>query len=50
MQEKFPALVTVQPRKGERAILVKDAAGDYAVIVGRWEVFQNGRRQRDACT
>ena len=38
----------MDPRKGERAMLVKDAEDDYAVIVGRWEVQRKRTLQRCA--
>ena len=43
------ALPTVDPKLGERAMLVKDAEGDYAVIVGRWEVLRSAAKTGLIC-
>ncbi len=40
----------LDPGKGERAMLVKDAEGDYAVIVGRWNVMRCGKALDTAST
>ncbi len=37
--------MTLDPRKGERAVLVKDAAGDYAVLVGRWLALKKHNKE-----
>ena len=45
MKKKFPEVVTVEPRIGERAMLVKDHHGDSAVLVGRWELHNKHKGQ-----
>ena len=49
VQEKFPKVAVLDPRKGERAVLVKDYQGDYAIIIGRWAVYRNRREMTTAC-
>ncbi len=43
ISSRAPRAFGLQPRDGERAVIVKDAAGDYAVAVGRWRVCRDGR-------
>ena len=45
VKKKFPELITLNPQKGERAVLVKDYHGDYAVMVGRWLVLKKHTRE-----
>ena len=30
--------IHLSPEKGERAVLIKDAEGDWGIVVGRWMV------------
>ncbi len=50
LQEKFPKVIPIDPRLGERAVLVKDFEGDYAIVIGRWQVFKNKEPHLVACT
>lgn len=34
--------VTLDPAKGERAMLVKDTAGDWAIVKGFWTGMKKG--------
>ena len=49
VQGKFPKVAVLDPRKGEKAVLVKDYEGDYALIIGRWAVYKNKREVNSAC-
>ncbi len=49
LQEKFPKVVAMDPRLGERAVLIKDHEGDYAIVIGRWQVFRNKQPHLVAC-
>ena len=49
VKQKFPQLTTLSPQKGERAVLVKDYHGDYAVLVGRWLALKRHNKETAAC-
>lgn len=35
-------LVTINPRQGERAVLIKNNEGDWGVVMGKWTDFRKG--------
>ena len=34
--------MTLDPRKGERALVIKNTHGDWAFLIGRWDGFRRG--------
>ena len=42
-------MAVLDPRKGEKAVLVKDHEGDYALVIGRWAVYKHKREINTAC-
>lgn len=33
---------TLNPRQGERAVLIKNSGGDWGIVIGRWEGMKKG--------
>lgn len=40
--DKRDSAITLDPKAGERAILIKNHHGDWAVIIGRWQGVKKG--------
>ena len=34
--------MTLDPKKGERAILIKNGNGDWGILVARWDGYRRG--------
>ena len=35
-------MVTLNPRQGERAVLIKNNEGDWGIVMGKWTDFRKG--------
>ena len=43
--------MTLDPKKGERAIVIKNNEGDWGILVARWDGFRRGiPGKRGTCT
>jgi hypothetical protein len=35
-------IISLYPKQGERAILIKNSEGDWGIVTGRWDGFRQG--------
>lgn len=43
--------VTLEPKRGERAMIIKNASGDWGILIGRWDGYKVGvPGRRGNCT
>ena len=46
-KKKFPEVVTLNYKKGDRAMLIKDEQGDFAICIGRWQIARRKKLQNN---
>jgi hypothetical protein len=40
----------LEPKKGERAMIIKNWAGDWGIIIGRWDGYKRGTPAKKGTT